>query len=177
MKLEEYLEAIRQCPDGITTINGVQHSLLDAHYGVYDNYSILLNTNYKELVDDFMSSPNEHFKEAYLMDDDSRTELKCLAGKPTAKCNVFLRYDPGTVVVQIRNHYAPSAWVKEVWNKQQQHFNTTIMLHPSRKKKMAGKHHHRVMSEVIDEIYRYAMTKNIPLCLFDAFARRRKLCI
>lgn len=52
MKLEEYLEKIRTCPDEYISDNkkGMHYSRLGIEYGIHDNWPILLRGNYDTIL-------------------------------------------------------------------------------------------------------------------------------
>src|SRR3989344_743189 len=157
MKLEEYLEALRNCPDEIVKFRDNPTSernlqLLTTELGVYDNYPIFLNTDFNKVV--------EHLK---------KSNYRFV--KKNTHDNYKFFYKPGTVELQVLNFF-PSGLatynfdeeMKKNNERQNKDFNMGIVLHPYQEKKIKDVSQERAIALVIDDIGRYAQKKGIALC-------------
>lgn len=170
MKLEEYLKAIEECPDEFIEGKGWR---LTQEFGVYDNYLILLNTNYDKLLD-YLESNNydkgKRYRE-YTVEEKARFGL---APDFDAKNYQFF-YKPGSVMLQVRNHVPPGLCTDDEKEGKEQHykrqvkeFNSGIILHPHSGKQIPNTNWIRALGLVILDIGQYAVKNSVPLCLPDS---------
>lgn len=95
MKLDEYLEAIRNCPDELVIFDdsGSRRELhrLTTEFGVYDNWPIQLRVDFDKVIKDLSVSGK------YLLFDQTDMNSKHKYFKRRARFN----YIPGTVELQV----------------------------------------------------------------------------
>lgn len=169
MELEAYLEALEQCPDELLTEGRrVPRWRLTTEFGIYDNFPILFNANYDNVVRDF--------KESVVSDEWLSGQYHCFKEDkllitdylPKESRNMRFNYIPGTVELQLRN------WVDGLTHdlgeekhlqRQRREFNMGFYLHPYQEKEMEGVNRIRVIALVLTDICRYAQKRKIPLCL------------
>ncbi len=147
MKLEEYFERVRNCPD----------DKLNKRFGIYDNFPILLNFDYDEMLRYFKES--DRYKFTSKMDDE------IVKGKAIN----FFRYLLRPVKLQLRS----SGWDMLLtglgkWNlnlteeerihseRQLKDYGIGVMLHSPRMRDLAF---------VAEEISQFAISRKIPLCI------------
>ena len=150
MKLDEYLEALQNCPD----------EQLKDELGVYDNWPIFLNADFDSVV--------EHLKESgkYKHTDTIKKD---------GGIKHLFNYMPGTVEMQVFN-WIPSMSTTGCGcnnterdriesERQLRDYNMTIMLHPSQDRKIKGVYQLRALAMVADDIGQFAINENIPACM------------
>jgi len=145
MKLEEYLKAIKECPDEMidyTALSGMKfkNHKLTAEWGVYDNYSILLNANIKDVVR-YLSESSKYFHQNNYPNN---------IGAPR------FHYIPGTVIIPIHSRGGD-------WN--EKHYSIQITLHPYQDKKIENISFTRAIAMVIDDIGQFILKENISACI------------
>ncbi|MEI7718551.1 MAG: hypothetical protein WCI72_01685 [archaeon] len=148
MELEKYLEKIRTSPD----------ELLNKELGISDNYPIFLNSDFEKVINHFKKSKNYKIFAHYEGQ-----------GRQTYR----FAYLPGTVILQVFNYLnggrialPPGGDKEETAHlvRQRRDYNMTVMLHAYRKKKMQVSNI-RARAIVADEICRFAIKENLPICL------------
>lgn len=156
MELEKYLKAILECPD--ERVEG-EHSKLTLEHGVYDNWPIFLNHDFKKFVE--------------LLKNTERYQI---VGEYQEKGRIFMDYIPGTVRIQIFDHVpegfttgqgSPHLWIGEKklhCERQLRDYTMGLTLHPYQKKEMVCGDRSRPMAIVINEMGRLAINNNISLC-------------
>ena len=154
MKLEKYLESLKNCPD----------EKLSEEWGIYDNWVILLHWKFDEALNHFYESSQWKFRE--LVSQHYR-----------------FSYVPGTVITQVFNGLGASSLTgfglnrnekeRQHYEFQRKNYNMIIMLHPYQEKRMEGiTNPHRALVIAIDDICRLTIEKNIPLCLPHAIGTK-----
>lgn len=166
MKLEEYLQAIRECSDEfvLEVINEElkkhlppeskprQIHKLTAEWGIYDNWPIFLNAHFDEVFRQLEKSGN------YQLQETTGTSFQT---------KHMFNYIPGTVLLQVFN-WIPPFFVfgsKEDKQKQQRDYNMTIMLHPYQKRKIGQVHDIRALANVVDDIGKLIIREVLPACM------------
>jgi hypothetical protein len=137
MKLEEYLEKLKNCPD----------SELASECGVHDNWPILLQADLDKVI-------------KKLIDSHKYVESDIVSER------AFLNYVPGVVELQfILGEYSfLNLALKYEIDKQGPKYDSTITLHPFQKKKIKGVSDYRAVAIVIDDLAKFAMKEKIPIC-------------
>lgn len=160
MNLEQYLEAIRTCPDGILT----------SEYGINDNWPIFLSADFGKVLAYFNQSGKYRFKENH----------------SPGKGLVIHRFDyvPGTVRIQAYDWISGAFTTGSGCNnteqerieseKQRRDYNTTILLHPYQEKKIDNTNHLRALAIVIGEIGDFLLQEKIPACLPRSIGKNHK---
>ena len=156
MKLEEYLEALRNCPDEIVKFNdsGFNRDLniLTLEFGVYDNFPILLQADYDKVVEHLKNSKGYKFIE--------RSDTK------EGRSNSF-HYIPGTINLWVYDYpFVDDIYLGEK-NKDRdlrKSYNITIMLHTYQEKKIVGVSKEKAMSLVIQDLSNYIIQEKISAC-------------
>ena len=150
MRLDEYLEALQNCPD----------EQLKDELGIYDNWPIFLNADFDSVV--------EHLKQS---GDYGITDT---IEKSDGVKHLF-QYTPGTVELQVFNWIPPFLTTDSGCNnterdrieseRQLRDYNMTIILHPYQDRKIEGVHWLRALAKVADDIGQFAIRENIPTCM------------
>jgi hypothetical protein len=155
MKLEEYLDAVRNCPDElVTSTDGSQISLLSAEFGIYDNFPILLKVDAETMFSHLNSGNFNIFRRLVISNSNYWTA----------------NYIPGTVILQAWDCFI-SGWAtweqlsKPDHDRQMSEFDFSIMLHSNQEKKIPEVSEKRALAMVVYEIGDLALKNNIPLCL------------
>ena len=154
MKLEEYLRALETCED----------ERLTTELGVYDDWAILLRTNFEKVVKYFQESGK--YKPVYGLIEIGHTKYT----------EWLFDYVPGTVIVRIFDHIPPKVQVifygvasrserRKYLQRQQIDYNVTLLLHPHQKRRVKDVHPYRAMAIVIKEIGQYIQRERIPYVL------------
>lgn len=168
MDLEEYLEGIKNCSDETVEYNGRELSRLTLEWGVYDNFPILLRTNFERVKEFF--DQNLSYKERGKHFDEPRPN----------SYYPFI-YLPGTVYGRVTDRDIKLKEPPEYMSRgkkehfvRQREFNVGIMLHPYQAegkealikgKRMENTTWERALTLVTSDIGRWALAENIPLCL------------
>jgi len=161
MNLEQYLVGIESCSDGKVELPKINRtvSLLTAEFGVYDNFPIFLKSSLEKSIEFFMQHQNYE-----------------LNGLPNNDSFSFI-YTPGTVIGRVKQiiwenppHYYTNNEIKHF--EKQKKFNIQVMLWPYQAgeivtlgKRMENTTWERALALVISDIGRWALAKNISLCL------------
>lgn len=164
MSLEDYLQALKTCPD----------SELIYNLGVYDNWFILLKANFEELT--------KHLEESnqYLLTGKRGVEIYFFINTAsTTQIEVynFLKYRCG-------RDYGYD-WNEEDIKKQSSEYNMSMELHTlSIHLSLNCTHWIREIANVIDDIGKYITTEKIPACFPNSIGwkyrkekTRKKDCI
>lgn len=152
--LEEYLEALHNCPD----------EQLNDKLGIDDNWPIILNANPKSFAELLVQSGNYETK--------TKRENK-------TRILLHLDYVPGAVEMRITNgvgNYCLTRMRNEPLKlntveseRQLRDYNMSITLHPYPHRhhniKIEGVSELRAMAIVIEEIGQLAIRENIPVCM------------
>lgn len=164
MNLDAYLKALEECPDEyveIDSTNGTdtptKRSIhkLTAEFGVYDNWPIFLNADFKNAVDHLTNS------DYTMIDTFGEGEI----------IKHIMHYIPGTVELRIMNFF-PSGLAtgyiseegKEHFQRQEANFTMGLILHPYQKKKIKDISETKAMTLVIKDISAYAKKEGTALC-------------
>jgi hypothetical protein len=149
MKLQDYLKAIRECPDEDVNLTGRRIPRLTADFGVYDNFSIHFNGDLARTIFDFFWQ---------------------LGLKPNAYCNGgggnISYYFLGTnkVITHLLNHLnrnTPEDEGERIhYEFQGQRYNLTIMLH-----ELGYGHQARRLTASITNLAEYFVRKQIEFCM------------
>ena len=152
MKLEEYLEALQNCPD----------EQLRDELGIYDNWPIFLNADFDNIV-------------AYLRESKRYEHEKAI--EKSDGINHLFDYVQGTVKLQVFNWIPPFATTGSSFGntergrieseRQLRDYNMTIMLHPYQDRKIESVHWLRALAMVVDDIGQLIIRENIPACMPD----------
>jgi hypothetical protein len=149
LKLEDYLRAIKECPDERVPVEGGDLARLTVDFGVYDNWPILLNVVFRDLINDLTNSEtNGLFAGQYKLDPNIRSEQRR-----------NFDYVPGTIKIQVRSYPIDTSFHPEHGKRQQNEFTVGMMLHPYQEKKVANVEWTRTTVEVIEDICNYANEK------------------
>ena len=154
MKLEEYLRALETCED----------ERLTTELGVYDDWAILLRTNFEKVVKYFQGLGK--YKPVYRL-----TEIGHTTGREYTEW--LFDYVPGTVIVRIFDHIPPKVQAifmgvasrserRKYLQRQQIDYNVTLLLHPHQKRRVKDVHPYRAIAMVIKEIGQYIQREGIP---------------
>ncbi|MDO8508276.1 MAG: hypothetical protein Q7S27_01175 [Nanoarchaeota archaeon] len=173
MQLDEYLNAVEKCPDNTLKIeDGQSVSRLTAEYGIFDNWPILLNRDFREIAEDFKSlnfqlinNPQKYEKEFVYYYKPGTVELRVIDGVKFE--TPFLQGDKkipfyeneSQEEVNMRNLIA-----KRHNKIQKRSYKSTIMLHYYQVKKIPGLSNIEGISEAIIELANYAKQKGISFC-------------
>jgi len=159
MKLDEYLVALRKCPDEQVEIaerfcfgveNEIRYRMVDvltAEFGVYDNFPILLKSDFNQVMEDF-------------------NNLGFTVVPSPTNAKGYAHYNDRPVSVQSWDYVFDSFVVtskrisEEHHDRQLKNYSIIMMLHPSRKHRIDT----RNLAIVIDHIGTYAMDNYLPLC-------------
>ncbi len=155
MNLEQYLDAIKNCPNEEVDVEGKLTQRLDCEYGIYDNYYIPFNIDDMMILAEALQDSGR-FKIAYLSRKNSR-------GSET----MYLEYVPGIIVVQISSmvgDYFPEAMDGIRYN----HY---ITLHPYNKKGLNPDQYTKwkAMANAIIDLVEVMKDKRIPFCLSSSW--------
>jgi hypothetical protein len=153
MRLEDYLEALKSCPD----------EQLTKELGVYDNWPIFLNLPFDEILDK-------------LSENHALTELRI------ASNYAILNHRLGTVVMQVLGREQGRPWKPQEVdllcgglrmadgstridpNYENRTYSSMLMLHPYQTIRMSDTTSERALSHVITEIGELAVAKHVSLC-------------
>ena len=147
MLLEDYLQKLKDCSD----------ERLEAEWAINDNFTIFFKKAFITFLQHFNDSENYQFKELSFED--------------------YFRFDyvPGIITVQVFQGLAENKLTgyglnrteeeRQHFEKQNRDYNTTIMLHPYQKKRIFGMENKRAIAMVVDDICRFSIDRNIPLCI------------
>jgi hypothetical protein len=149
MNLQEYLNAIQNCPD-------------DKHFselGIYDNYPILLRYDYPTLA---QKLPELNFT-TYLTEED----------------RVWCNYNLGTITMQVNNGLKNWQTFKSVSHehhkRQTEEFTIALVLHylPELPVQMPHVTPQRALGVIVDHLANFAIENQIPLCMRSQIAGYR----
>lgn len=161
MELDDYLAELEACPDGIDPDSNGKYTFLIWRSGIYDNWPILLNADFEQVVNDFKESREKHdlLGGVYLQVGDSSS----------------FNYEPGTILVRVMRNRPGSTYTHqpEHEDRQRRDYNMGIYLHPYQDRVVGGVDQFRVMAHVIADIAKYAKKKKIPLCFPNTFPRKQ----
>ena len=140
-----------------------------AEFGLGDNWPILLNAKYDEVIDDLIGSRQS--------DSLFRGQYEVFQILTDDYINVRFNYVPGTVVIQVMNIIGVHSGLEmhelekiyrgqelEHAKRQQLDFNMSLCMHPYQKRKVKDGSFLKAMAVVITDIARYAQKKRLPLC-------------
>ena len=145
MGLVDYLKYLGECTD----------DELAGEFGVSDNFPIFLDIEFERLLAYF---PDHGFTSDGVLEEAHQ-----------------FNYDPGTILAQVmdwvvlykctegRCNFTEEGRIHSDF--QQEHFNSTIMLHPYQEKKIPGIHWYQATANVIQEIGAFIINERIPACL------------
>ncbi len=156
MKLDDYLRAIEECPDEMVKLtsglsSGRTVHRLTADFGVYDNWPILTNADYRKVVEDLRKSGKWISPEEGKCDGDRH--------------RYWFHYAPGTMVIQLQN-WIPSIDCNRGLHGEEQRklFNMGFCLHPYQEKKYEGVSRYEAQIRAIKDIAEYLKSNNFPFC-------------
>lgn len=158
MRLEEYLEALSNCPD----------EQLRDELGIYDNWPIFMQANFDRVIECLKS-------QEYLLKDTIE--------RPRGIIHLF-DYIPGTVELQVFN-WIPLAFTtgsgvnrtesdKLESERQLRDYNITIMLHPDQERRIEGVNILRAIAIVVYDIGQFAIREKIPASMPNSIGLRYK---
>ncbi len=164
MELEEYLAAVRSCPD----------NMLDPKVGVYDNYFLLFKDHYAAMMGRLEAA-------GYGLGRRDKKESKRGSGwellKETGRYYGFVSHPATEVRLQIES---PHKWGKKSFSgiflpekgegleekaREIDMFNWCIILHPPCKMLESGRMNLRAVAYAVEELAGFATEEKIPLCL------------
>ena len=153
MKLQPYLQALRDCPDVLVETGKYKgRHPLTTELGVYDNWQVLFNANVAEVVTDLLASGR----------------YKPIKRGGSAH---WLNFSQGTVELQIHDRFSEDnllfAGLDEKgahYQVQMEKFNRYLMLHPYQEKRIPNTSDERALVLVINDISQYFKQQNIPFC-------------
>ncbi|MFA6023131.1 MAG: hypothetical protein WC781_03510 [Candidatus Pacearchaeota archaeon] len=154
MKLQDYLQAIRECPDELVK----RHEFTEKQYkltmefGIYDNWPILLKTDFEQLLDFFKNSKK------YTHDETKRYK------NPPGICELF-SFIAGTVNLQVCNYTSGGKmYGEEVYEIiEKLGYNTRISLHNYQEQKMPVNDMRAIVIVIENICKNYVIPENIPL--------------
>ena len=150
MKLEDYLEALKHCPD----------EQLTDELGISDNWPIFLKADIDSVVE-YLRESGEYKPEKTVERADRVEHL--------------LSYVSGTVLLQVFD-WVPSSFTTGCGandterdriesERQMRDYKTTILLHPYQDRKMSGIINSRAVAIVVEEIGQFVIQGGIPACM------------
>lgn len=147
MKLEEYLKAIKECPDEKVTLDGRACHKLTLQYGIYDNFQIHTKADYDKVVEDFRKNPNWRQRGKSKHDDGT--------------LNNTFNYVPGTIMIQIQNSVPD---YREIYPEiLPEFFNMRFLLHPYQERKIERLSEFKALAIAVSEISNYLRVNNFPI--------------
>jgi len=166
MKLEEYLIALKECPDGF--IEGTSYPLLDMRCGLDDNWPILFNGDFYEI--------SRHLIESGKFNRNSIESLSYMDKE--GKVHIF-EYVPGTVTLKFYNQNISEyghSYPKDEDNptdgelfhieKQRVSYNVGLSVNGWNERRIIGleKSAARAFALAIEDIGKIVIAHNIPTC-------------
>ncbi|MBI3190273.1 hypothetical protein HYZ41_01065 [archaeon] len=139
MKLREYLDSVKECSD----------KELGNEYGIYDNFSILLNANFETVINDLENFGNYKL---YLAEGVT----------PPGKI-LNLNYLPGVVNLRILNWVMPGSGLC-IEGIEEKNYNMTINLHSYQDRKIDNTSDSRAIAMVVGDVGEYILKNNITAC-------------
>ena len=170
MKLEEYLQALKECPD----------ERLHEELGPYDNYPILARGDYDNILDLLLADKWVH--QEILSSEKrirERKETIMNLGRPSLHAtNIWLNYTklPAAASIADQDFYVHNSPLVNqdttLRSLRGEHFyNVTIVLHPqdhkncNLPKRKRGDEQNRDVARVIEHITKILVNNDIPFCL------------
>jgi hypothetical protein len=141
MKLEDYLKAIKECPD----------EKLTKEFGIYDNFPIFVNADFHGIVKHFSEFGNYHIAGSGEVQSYLLTEV---------------HYNPGTVIMTIYNRETDMAKTRH-HNVLSGVYAVQLTLHPYQKKKIENVPWLRAIAMAVDDIGQFLIKENIPACMLN----------
>lgn len=135
MKLKDYLERLKNCPD----------EKLTAELGIYDNWPIFLRADFDRMLE-FFRNGEYQFHEKFF--DIWR-----------------FNFIPGTVRLQVINSVGGlMCGTEEERRRQQTDYSMTVLLHPYYKMKMPNTSDVRALTLCVTDIAEHILQTNLPAC-------------
>ncbi len=156
MNINDYLTALKECPDDRVKIEEIEWDRLTVEFGVYDNWPILVNADVESLLESLSNS--------------GKYKLVKKQKENTGEVYIF-DFIPGIIKLKVRNihvfdttghGYADKQEEIEHAKKQISNHNLTIVLHPYQEKN--NPRQYRVMAEVIEDLAKYFIQNKIKFC-------------
>ena len=178
MKLEEYLDALRNCPDEeveiIGTSGGRQSKFkipkLTALYGVYDNYPIYYRVDYQRVVDVLMQNPEKFQLEHSTFNEDRgkyETSFMSIPNQTRVRVFDYFFHEPWMYLLDsCRKDYGGEK-AANLAKKVIDNFPRTIFLHCFHKKNIVGSTNQeliRAEGNTIFDIGHLLIKEKIPAC-------------
>jgi hypothetical protein len=188
MDIHAYLEGIKNCPDKMITWEtkfGRQYTShqLTYDFGIKDNWPILLNCDYGQLVEALLSAPNDEFSHKYNLiertvkdkkewvkvneeiEDGERYAQFRQEGNVFQGIEHYLKFMPGPVKLQVTNYQRGDwHWIFEPHaSRQMLDYNVCAFLQPrgtSRPMKTF-----EALAAVVTDFCEYAIKNDLSLCL------------
>jgi len=157
MNLEEYLQALKDCPD----------ERLQEELGIYDNYGILLNKTQQVIANHLLSSGKYERETLILLGGLIKAE-----GLVHKKGHTFLQLSKSLGSKNITSHGCakflgkPDILAHEF--RQLRDYNEAIVLHDYSKNNPREIHHNRAISYVVEDIGRFVLGESLQVCLPQA---------
>lgn len=166
MKLEEYLDGVEKCADELIILNGFDHKIhkLSIDYGIYDNFQILLKTNFNELLKKLQDSS------FYSLENFYRPSDNILENK-----NYWLNYTSNGCKLQLKNFIYNIASIKKEILKEGG-YNSTIIIH-SKDKDNDPVSWAKTIKPVVKNLGEYVMKNQIPSCFTPSFHEKESINI
>ena len=162
MDLNEYLKAIRECPDERVRSeeDGYDIARLTAEFGIYDNFDILLRATPVSVL--------RFLREAGYIRLPSEEMLEHLDGYQASnpEGSVGLGFDNSVPDIGITLG-KDSGELRDHQERQRRDFNVNLHIHPTIKPRELLREE-RVLVSVVDEIGKWALRDKIPLCFSDS---------
>jgi hypothetical protein len=152
MQLQEYLKALRSCPNDLVRSPGSRefdYRIL-VEYGVYDNYPIFLHADHASVIEHLKSSPNEHFPNKYTFG----------APKGLVQTDEPFFTTQGSAVLALRRGLVGAAY--ECQNRGGP-YNMTVILHGTPRSFPIEPEFNMV--DIIEDFCNYAVRNKLPLRL------------
>jgi len=184
MKLKEYLKCLKTYagdnirvkegvgPGGATIIETIRPKLY-VELGIYDNFSMLLNANYKEFVRHFKGSldSNKFFSRKY-----NFLEGGIIEGKFPFKTFYYgltkSKIDVSPLDFSHWSNLLTDDYPEYKHRKfQEKHFNLDIMLHfpaPDFALRLSEAKVIEDMAKTVEDVCNYAIKRNLPICIPNA---------
>jgi hypothetical protein len=149
MRLEEYLEALGNCPD----------EQLQDELGIGDNWPIFLDAEFDTVV--------EHLRQS----GSYRHRNTCEEGN--GEVNHLFDYVPGTINLQVFNWTYSHLGSEKDQQRQEEDYKMTIMLHPYQEdNEIEGVHWRRALAMVVEDIGKFIIKEDIPVCMPKTIGNR-----
>ncbi len=164
MNLDEYLEAIEKCPDEFITIKDKLENESKLHrltfdLGIYDNFTILMKTDYYKIIRYFEGSN-------YTLEGIKQNgNYHMFAYNPgTVELRIFNSFCDGYATIPLRDDELVDTEKQRHFQKQKKDFNISILLNPYQNQEIKNVSWQKAITFVIKDIAEYAKREKSSLC-------------